>query len=371
MITKIYIDQYEILELGYGLLELDTNESMDLLNNTLQLPTAKFTIHDVDLAFSPQSPSGIFYNQDFKKFKVKFHNEFDEVVYQGNILNIKTDPRTKQVEFELENGVQKLFEETIQYVADVIDNKTPADIAYDVLIQIGLKDYIDQASFQHAINYQHSVGYIVSATYTAEQKTTVGEAIENLAYIGGCDLYFSNNRIVLNQYIYANNTNIPTHIFGENEIFGEFNLSYNNNFQKNQFIVDVKGSGDTINQIFDDTGYNNVGLTSRNKYGTLELKKIDLNIDTSSVYSNVTSNTVIAAIMVAENYIRRFQEQLLQVQFSYITDQQRRFKLGEKITLDIIESHYILDNNNYKIISLGTSENSNMTEVVAIQHITS
>jgi len=370
MIKTILLDAYDITAKGYGLVDIQFEESIDLITNTIQLPNAKITIHDVDNAINPYSANGLLHGINLQTFKVRLLDNFDHQVFEGKILDVKLNIENKELELEIENGLRTIFDQDLEFVVDEDDLQTPGDIIRDILIDRGLNSIIHYPSFNATITYQEGLAYYVGVTYLAEEKIKVGTAIEELAFISGCDFFYTEGLLHLKHYPSYSNVRITGKTIEPDDLINEgTEIRQENSYIRNNYVVEAKGTGDTNNVIIKDEDFGNVGEASRVKYGSKDVNAINLNIDNSKVFARTTSNSVLASVETGENYIKRFQDQLLILEYTLIVTEHPRYVLGDYIDFNLSVLKYNITGLLFYIKNITFNHAENTVKYIAIQEL--
>lgn len=367
MITKVLINGIDIVKQGYTNPTFTLEEELDILNNTIVLPTVELEILDYNGGLSELNPAGMFYGNDYTKFNVEIYNELDELYFRGYVRNVTTNINNNNVSIELENYNRVFFESDITYVIDEPDLFTPAMVIYDMLLLNGLKSIIDETSFRRVIDYERNKGLYIGVT-VLESGIKLGDVVQKLAYASGNNIYFTNSKLYISKYLPIDLLYYPVFTFINSDIVNEINVTTQVDYIRNQFNCSIKGSSTDPEVIFRDEDYNNIGLKSRGKYGIKTLDDFNYNIDNSEFYVSTTSNSVLAILEVAENYIKRLNRPLKQVDFTIREDCKPQLLLNTMIAIDLGDNiDYNLDSIIFRIIRLENDQENHTIKVIAIE----
>lgn len=373
MIKQALINGIDIIANGWTVAKFNLNEEMNLLDNTIVFPDVSLEIHDFDNALSPLSPQSIFYGDDFSKYGISFYDDFGNLIYSGKIRDIKTLTDNKKLEFTLENSSMSIFEQNLQYVRDISDNYVPAKIVEDILVINGLKDLIYKngslvPSLARAIEKQEELQFYIGATVSLEDNITMGQALEKLAKISGAYFFYTDLQLQLSLWEELSQIRRASHTFTESDLHEMPVLNYDTSYIINNYQVDMASESDPLQTIL-DTGFNNIGLESRNKFGNKDLDVIDLNIDSSPFFANPTSNSLTIAIEVGEGYIKRFKENLLRAEFAIRTSEHDRIRLNDFIAMNLNNSKYDLSSKLFLITGVNIDDDTGLTTITCLESI--
>ena len=289
----------DIYELGYvkqisAQQEKKTFRQRKLTTNTYNLP-----VINTDDYFSVGKAGSQFNNSDWRYLSIEIYNEDGNLIWAGVITDIIRNHKNKTAIIQSKNTFFSMRNEVVSYTSS--DWETPADAFKNICDAVGFTKY-HQKSYQDSANVFEANSCKVKVDFNTQKSVKFLDAVNKLALIGNADIY-----VHLDELYYVHWTpfsgGVKVSIDGNKRgVFAEAPIvdSPEDNLINN-YSIDYYASGGT--PVTDDSGGDNIGNVSREKYGTHDQGgTFRTGENTEIVFENITSAKYIGNSLIRKTH---------------------------------------------------------------------
>jgi len=327
---KVYIldDTYELVEMGYITTLPDIVGKKTFGRDKIIDSKINLKVKNIDNFFSFYDTNSIFSDYNWRFTTVKIYSRDNELVYEGLLEDIEVNPSNGSAVLKIASALTKFSEVNVVYESS--DWETPADAFKNICDQIGFSDY-NLASVNRSKAIFEENNCYIKCHFESDDDINFIQAIEKIAEIGTADCFSWKNELFFELWE-AFNLNIITTL-DENSILNFQSIQTLKDKIVNDYIIGYVGdAGISLTDFLGD----NLGLKSREKFGTRTLRAID-----GSEYQQIEIKDKTSALFIGNTWIKRTQKNLL-------TNPEPLIKIRLKLKID---EAYNLDLNSIFILN--------------------
>lgn len=288
---------FDLYNLGYVDDIINISEQRTFKKDKLFVNEYKLKVKNFDNFFSIDNNVSLFKNNNWLFTPIIIKNESGEIIWDGIVTDIQADHEKKIANVVSKNVLAQYFKYKIEYTSS--DWETGAEAFKNICDNIGFTNY-NAKSVQDSINLLDYNSCYLKCRFDIEQGITFQQAIEKIAEYSGADCFVNKNDIyfkVWKQYVGGAIGSIT-----ENDLISLPKITHLSKEIINQYNIGYDNDGGTPAT---DDNSNDIGLISRNNFGTFELPEMN-GTNSQIIFKDKTSAT-----FVGELYIRRTHKNLL------------------------------------------------------------
>jgi hypothetical protein len=287
----IFLNDKDVYALGHikqlpNISEQKTFQRERAINNSYIL-----NVDNADNFYSINNPVSYFNNVVWRYGSCKIYNQYNDLIWDGIIRKIKRNPNNSTASVETVNALHKKFNTKITYTSTAFE--TVADVAKSIMDSEGIE--YDSKTMQNSIN-QLSSNSKVKVSFNAQDQITVMQALEKLAEFGCADLYSHLNKMYFKHWqAFTGGVKVTLQ---ESDIENFSRVDDTESEIINQYRIGY--AGDLEIPATDDLN-NDIGQSSRDRYGVHDLPEMDSSGSDSQIWFENNAS----AVYVGECYIKR------------------------------------------------------------------
>lgn len=352
-------DNLDIYKLGYVSKIIKVTEKKTFKRDKLIVNEISMNVKNFDNFFSVDNSTSIFNNSKWRFSMFKIINADGEIIWDGVVKDITRDHRTKLATIKSTDLLYKFFSTNIDYTSS--DWETPATAFKNICDNYGFTAYNEKA-VNDSISQYENANCDIKCYFDIADNTTFQQAIEKLGEIGCADVYTHKNEIHFTHWqAFTGGTKVkliekdllkaPMVWSLEKEIINNYNIRY---FDDSEIPAT-------------DDNNNNIGLISRNDFGSHDLKVIN-----GSNNNQIVIKDEVSAVYIGECYERRTHKNI-ETQPSPITAIQFSISGSHRDWIDL-ETYFSLtlsdeswDNKIFEIFQTVIDYDRNVIDIIAYE----